>query len=372
MKKIRKSDNQPVQKVVLLDINHPSNFYFFKDFMLKMIKDGQKLYVAVKQRKYLPDLLEAYGIPYILKNKRASTLTGKLWILVKEVIQLYLLARKIRPAVLLSFASPYAAITGWLVGKPVITFDDTEHNTLQHFIFPRFSSLIITPQCFKKSFGKKHLRFEGSKESVYLYKPARELPDNSLKRDRLPPEGFFILVRFASYQAVHEMDQKSLSRDNKKEIVNHLNRFGQVLISSEGELPKNLKQYELKTPVHQIHQVLKRARLYFGDSTTMAAEAALLGTPAILIEDKGRGYIDELQNKHNLIRNFYTHQIKNALQVAENWFQNPEIEAESRAGKIIENTTDINSLLEWLAEKPRERVKRLKKHPEIMCLFRRC
>ena len=46
-------------------------------------------------------------------------------------------------------------------------------------------------------------------------------------------------------------------------------------------MPDDLIKYKLPTPASSIHDVLSSADLYIGDSQTMAAEAALLGTPAI-------------------------------------------------------------------------------------------
>ena len=36
----------------------------------------------------------------------------------------------------------------------------------------------------------------------------------------------------------------------------------------------------------------------------MASESAVLGTPAVFIDDKGRGYTDELEEKYGLVFNF--------------------------------------------------------------------
>lgn len=53
------------------------------------------------------------------------------------------------------------------------------------------------------------------------------------------------------------------------------------------------------------HSVLAGASLLFGENASMAAEAAMLGVPAIFIDNTGRGYTRELEKKHGLIFNFY-------------------------------------------------------------------
>ncbi len=46
------------------------------------------------------------------------------------------------------------------------------------------------------------------------------------------------------------------------------------------------------------------ARLFFGESATMAAECAMLGTPAIFLSTSRRGYIDELQARYEMVYSF--------------------------------------------------------------------
>jgi hypothetical protein len=52
------------------------------------------------------------------------------------------------------------------------------------------------------------------------------------------------------------------------------------------------------------HSVPGGASLLFGESSSMAAEAAVLGVPAIFIDNSGRGYTRELEREHGLIFNF--------------------------------------------------------------------
>ena len=80
-----------------------------------------------------------------------------------------------------------------------------------------------------------------------------------------------------------------------------------VYISSEKELPEELKEYKLPTPASAIHSVLAFADLYLGDSQTMATEAALLGTPAIrsnsFVGENDMSNFKMLENKYGLLRN---------------------------------------------------------------------
>ncbi len=346
----------------MLDLNHPSHFHFFREFIIEAREREFGVYITARNRKYLPELLEAYDIPYILKGKRKRSLIGKLAGLIKEVLQLYHLGRKIKPDACISFASPYAAIAGKLFGIPVITFDDTENDPLLHMILPQLSDLIITPECFQKSFGKKHLRFKGYKESVYLRALAEEKVTHIKKIPGLDQTEPFIMLRFVSPHSTHELGKKGLKGEEKVKIVNRLKPYGRVYISSEGNLPEALKPFELKSPIDQIHPVLKNAILYFGESTTMAAEAAILGTPAILIEDHGRGYTDDIEKRSGLIRRFPAKEWRQAIEHAKTRLKREERKSseEESLAEIFSETTDIKKLLFWIIQKPSVNIKHLK------------
>jgi len=53
-----------------------------------------------------------------------------------------------------------------------------------------------------------------------------------------------------------------------------------------------------------MHDALYYADLLYGESSTMASECACLGTPAIFVDDVGRGYTDEEDEKYGLVFNF--------------------------------------------------------------------
>ncbi len=56
--------------------------------------------------------------------------------------------------------------------------------------------------------------------------------------------------------------------------------------------------------VEDIHHELYYADLLYGDSATMACEAGCMGIPAICMDDRGRGYTDELDKKYGLVYKF--------------------------------------------------------------------
>ncbi len=200
---------------------------------------------------------------------------------------------KITPVV---FAGYHAALIGRLPGKPVFTFEDTEDVPFLHTVNRALSTRMITPACFEKDFGRKHIRFDGYKELASLY-PSRFQP--------LPlPDSFsgpYTLVRFVSWMAYHDRGHPGIGEEMKLRIVERLLESGNVYISSEKPLSPQLEPYRLAVDCELGHSVLAGARLLFGESASMAAEAAMLGVPAIFIDNTGRGYTRELEEKHGLV-----------------------------------------------------------------------
>jgi predicted glycosyltransferase len=91
----------------------------------------------------------------------------------------------------------------------------------------------------------------------------------------------YAVLRFVAWSANHDVGRWGVRDGEKIELVNALSEKMKVFVSAEGSIPVELEPHRVKIPVSKIHDALYYASLYFGDSQTMATEAALLGTPAI-------------------------------------------------------------------------------------------
>jgi predicted glycosyltransferase len=70
--------------------------------------------------------------------------------------------------------------------------------------------------------------------------------------------------------------------------------------------------------VDAVHDLLAFARLYVGEGSCMAAEAACLGTPAIFLSPASRrGYLDALEQRYGHVTTVQT--VSQALQHAREW-----------------------------------------------------
>jgi hypothetical protein len=108
--------------------------------------------------------------------------------------------------------------------------------------------------------------------------------------------------------AYHDKGIIGLTDDKAMQLVQILSEHGRVLISSERPLPSALEPFRIKIKAADIHHVLAFCDMYIGDSQTMTAEAAVLGTPALRYNDFVRelSYLEELEFNYGLTFGFKT------------------------------------------------------------------
>ena len=185
-----------------------------------------------------------------------------------------------------------------------ISINDTEHAKMHHLLTDPFSRLILTPSCYNKNLGKKQLKFNSYMELSYLHQN-HFIPDESILDDLgVNKNDKYTIVRFVSWNAVHDHGHHGISNSNKIKIIKNLSKYSKVFISSEGDLPKELIDFQIKIKPEKMHDALAFASLFYGESATMASESACLGTPAIYLDNDGRGYTDELEEKYEMVFNF--------------------------------------------------------------------
>ncbi|GMU86068.1 MAG: hypothetical protein AMXMBFR48_13100 [Ignavibacteriales bacterium] len=266
---------------ILIDIGHPAHVHYFKNSISILQSKGHNFVITARDRKGIHYLLEYYGFPYISRGTGGSDIVSKLFYLPKALYILFKVSIKYKPSCYLSFSSSYAAICAFVLGKPHYCFDDTEHAVFEQMLYVPFSTNIFTPVDYRKDFGKKHLRFVGSMDYAYLH-PRYYIPDISIyKVLGISEAEKFVLVRFVTWEASHDIGQKGLKNTDKVDCIRRLSEHVRVFISSESNLPEELIKYSIDIPFEKMHDVLFYAELFFGESGTMATEACVLGTPAI-------------------------------------------------------------------------------------------
>ena len=278
---------------ILIDIGHPAHVHYFRNFIDLMTKKGHQFYITSRDKEVTFDLLRKFNIPFTGRGRGGKGSFGKILYILKADLQLIREGLSFKPDMLLSFASTYAAHASFVLNKPHIAFDDTEHSKYEIFLYRPFTKVILNPQCFKKDFGKKQIRFKGFMELCYLHPKYFEPDGNILTQLKLRETEAFVLLRFVSWTASHDRGETGFSSEFKLMLVKELSRHVRIFISSESKLPEELEQYRLPVSPEKLHDVLFYSSLYIGEGATTASECAMLGTPAIYVNSLSAGTLEE-------------------------------------------------------------------------------
>jgi predicted glycosyltransferase len=358
---------------ILIDIGHPAHVHLFKNFAWIMEKKGHKILFTTRDKEVAIQLLKAYGFDFISFGEPYKNIKGKLFGLLKFNSLMLKEALKFKPDIFISHGSMYAAQVSWLLRKPHISLEDTG-NLEQIRLYKPFTKYILTSDIFGQDYGKKQIRYTGYHELAYLH-PNYYKPDDSVfKFLGLNKSEKFVILRFVSWKATHDIGHKGLSLEIKKRTVNELSRYANVFITSEAELSEDLRKYQITIPPEKIHDALSFATLLYGESATMASEAAVLGTPAIFLDNDGRGYTDEEERKYGLVFN-YTESLKDqdkSIQKAIELLQLPNLKQEwqKRRQKMLSEKIDVTAFMVWFIENYPESAKIMKENPDYQWNFR--
>ena len=289
---------------LLIDVLHPAHVHFFRHFLQEMGARGHDYLVLSRRKDVTTELLDAYGIAHrVISEQRPGRLrlAGELALRVGATSRSI---RTFRPNVVMGLMGPSISVAARMHGVRTLVFYDNETTHRLNRIAARLANAWISPRGFRLEYGRKHLRYDGYHELAYLH-PNRFTPEaGRLRAHGVDPERPFTLLRFVAWESIHDGGESGFSLEGKRRAVELLSRLGSVYISSEKPLPPEFERYRLSLPVEDIHHALAFATLVVGESSTMASEAACLGTFAGFVSKSGRGVNDEQEARYGLVRNF--------------------------------------------------------------------
>lgn len=335
---------------LLIDLGHPAHLHFFKNMIRNLENDGNEVQITARDKDVLIQLLDSYNFSYSVVGGHEKGFLGKSINMLRRDLGILGIARKKNSELFIGLHNPYTAHVAKLTGKPSITFTDTENVGLASTITFPFTDAICTPQCFREKIDeRKHVRFNGYKELAYLH-PKYFKPDPSVLEELgLSKKSKFSVLRFISWSASHDTSLKGIAEDSEIKFIEKLKEYGEVFITSERELSKELEKYKVKIHPSKMHSLLSYAQLYIGEGGTMAAEAAVLGTPSIHIEAMKSGIASgemsgnflELRDKYRLLYMFpdSASALRKASQVLE--MKNPKAEWMRRRDKMLGDKIDV-------------------------------
>lgn len=354
---------------IYIDIGHPAHVHYFRNFIKIMVGKGHEFCVSARDKEVTFMLLKHYGISFFSRGRGGKGLLGKMFYLFKGDKFVYRTARKFNPDIFMSFASPYAAHAAFLLQKPHIAFDDTEAAKFGQFFYLPFTQAKLNPASFRKTFRKNQIRFNSYMELCSLH-PNYFKPDESVLDElNLSSHDKYILIRFVSWEANHDFGQNGFTSADKIKLIKSLGSSFKILISSETELPPELKPLAIKISPEKIHHIMAFASLFIGEGATMASECAMLGIPAIYVNSITAGTLEE-QEKYGLLYAFRSPE--GVLEKAIELLSNPDLEEEFRARrlKMLDDKIDITAFMVWFMENYPVSRDKMKLNPGIQYEFK--
>jgi predicted glycosyltransferase len=346
---------------IIVGISHPKQVHFWKNIIINLRNKGHEVKIVAWDKEIVLYLLDTYGFRYEVVGKKYPGLINKAYHMFESDLILLKIVSNFKPDLLVGGA-PYLAHVGKLTGTPHITITDTDHANLDHKLSFPFSNIICTPSCYKGVIdNKKHVSFNGYMELAYLDPRYFRADPIVIEEAGLTKEDRFIVIRLGSWSAAHDSNSKGIKYGSEYEFIKNLSQYGNVFISSERELPQSLEKYRLKIPPEHIHSFLSYAQLYIGEGFSMAAEAAILGTPSIVIEavvlNKNIvdlthiiGNADDLVNKYGLMFAFSNQEIalKTGIKILED--KKSKTIWQKKSEKLFKDKIDVTLFFSELIE----------------------
>lgn len=327
---------------------------------MRILKEnGHKVLVTSKTKDVLTKLLQENNIEFIniAKEERKDSRFGILSSFVRRTHQHWKIARTFKPHLFISTSAEFAPFAKLLGIKSIGVFeDDLEIFPVYSKVFVPFLDHQLCPKSCSAAQWNNHpktIKYNGNHELAYL-RPKYFTPDYSKVCALFEKGKMNFFIRFAKLTAWHDENKKGITDQLAQSIISILLPYGKVHISSERELSPALEPYRIKVKASDILDVLYYADLYLGDSQTMTAEAAVLGTPSIRFNDfVGKlGYLEELEKTYGLTFGIPTDQPEKLLQKIKEIVATPDLSStwEAKRAHLLEQTIDPSRFFVWFFE----------------------
>lgn len=355
----------------LFYLGHPAHYHLFKNTIKILKEKGHIIYVLIKKKDVLETLLKLDMVEYcnILPEGRKDTKFGIFKGILKRDIRLWKFCRK-KSINLLIGTSVENSHIGRILKIPVLNVNEDDYDAVplySIFSYPGSTYILAPEVCTVGRWRSKKISYKGYHELAYLH-PKYFTPNKAIVEKYISNKYPLFIIRFAKLSAHHDNNIKGITAQVAEGIINLLKDKGNICISSERELEERFQKYRIKINPVDMHHILAFTKLYIGDSQTMAAEAAILGTPFIRYNDfVGRlGYLNELENTYNLgfgIKPGDTYELFEKVESLVN-YTNLENEWQKRRKKMLSEKIDVTAFMVWLIENYPNSIKIIKDKPE--------
>lgn len=341
----------------LFYLGHPAHYHLFKHARTALGSRGHEVRILIKRKDVLEALLDQDDVPYT--NVAAYERGDRRWqialALAQRDVAVWNEARRFRPDLMMGTSAEITHVGRALgIRSAVVNEDDAEVVPLLVRLAYPFADAVVAPDvCEVGRWADKSAAYPGYHELAYLH-PNQFSPDPEVAARLRGTAKRYALVRFAKLTAHHDQGRGGLDGAVAERLVARLGAVGNVYISSERVLEPSLEPYRIQIDPREMHDALAGASLYVGDSQTMAAEAAVLGTPSVRFNDfVGEiGYLNDLESTYGLTWGIRATNPDTLFDRVDNLLSDPDLDAsmDERRARLLADKIDTARFLTGFAE----------------------
>lgn len=344
----------------LIYLGHPAHFHLFRITIQALRDAGHEVQIVIKSKDVLESLLQSTGWAYtnLYDGPRGSKIHLARSLTVRE-LELYRVARDFRPDVMIGTSAEITHV-GLALGIDSIVANEDDYHVVPYFAYAAypFATTILAPSsCNVGRWRTKTVAYNGYHELAYLH-PNHFNPNPEVAKRLAHDKQPYFILRLAELTAHHDAGRKGIGAEVARRLVSQLSAHGRIYITSERRLEAEFERYRIAIDPSDIHSALAYATMYIGDSQTMAAEAAVLGTPSVRFNDfVGEiGYLNELEYAYGLTCGIKTSEPDRLHSVLGEWLQHPDLSGEwkRRRDRMLTEMIDVSQFLTgFLLQYPR-------------------
>ena len=362
---------------ILFYLGHPAHFHLFKNVITSLLKSDNDVKVLIKKKDILEKLLIDAGISFtnILAEGRKDSKFGILCGMIKRDIRLIKITRNYHPDILVGTSVENSHVTK-LFGIPSININEDDASVVPFyakFSYPWATEILNPVSCDSGKWDLKAIKYKSFQELGYLH-PNHFTPDKKVVERYFSADGPYFIIRFAKLKAHHDDGIQGINKNIALRIIDLIHPHGKVYITSERELEPELESFRININPLDMHHIMAYAKLFIGDSQTMAAEAGVLGTPFVRFNDfVGRiGYLAELEDKYQLGYGIKPDQEEQLFDTIRDLLSmgNLREEFQKRRQKMLSEKIDCARFLTWFIENYPESSSIMKSNPDYQYNFR--
>jgi uncharacterized protein len=362
---------------ILVYMTHPSDFHLLKHSIESLETRGHIVKVFGRHKGDLVNLLESSSFDYFIiskKFRKDSIFNAGLWLIEKDLKMIYH-TYKYRPDILIGNCINITHMSKIYNVPSILIRDDDNIPALKKasVLSLPFASVILTPQ--STNMGKyyfKQIKYYGFKELAYLH-PKRFHPNINIIKNSIDVSKPFYILRLVKLNAHHDQGKTGITDDIIDRIIELLSKHGNIYITSEKALDQKYEKFRISLPAEKIHHAIYFADLYIGDSQTMAAEAAVLGTPSIRYNDfVGKlGYLEELEHKFGLTRGIKTTEPEKLLRLLKIIISDKSYKESLQESRLdmLSKKIDVSAFLVWFVETYPKSIDIMKDNPNYQLKY---